>query len=391
MTAETFYATDGSSVEYLFVDDEHPEVDSGWISFLVGEPVTWIDNVPVAEATYFYSVIARNSGNGHETDLSEIIEVNPFVSTLFPTTPVWVTPPSAQPNIGTIEMEVKQVVDLEDPNSEIWYYFASWLYDGVVETETGSSGWTTERVYTLSGLTDGEYRFSVKAGNGPFSDAGDPIFQTEYSAVQGATVEWKLIPDSMTWKAQPHQMTVGEPGFIVGAIAMEVEPIFDPNDDPVEYYFSHWLVDGEEEGSHSSGWQASPRYITGMLLTGEYRFSVRARSRNAENGESQILVVTVDRAPPTPSPMSFSIAPHYINPGNLTGTAAMIALEAADASGGVQYWFECTNFAPFSSKSWQTSPLYEVLVGRKQTFLFRVKARDRFGNETGWSQQLAMQ
>ena len=384
MTAETFYATDGSSVEYLFVDDDHPEVDSGWISFLVGEAVTWIDKVPDAEDTYHYKVMARNSENEHETAWSEIIEVKPFLSNLFPDTPEWVTPPTVV-GAGALEMEVKEVVDLGDPNSQIWYYFASWLYDGVVELEQYGSAWTTERVYTLSGLPNGEYRFSVKAGNGPFSEEGEPIFQTDYSQILGATVEWKLVPDSMSWKQVPAQLTVGASGFSPGAIGMEVEPVFDPNGDPVEYSFSHWLADGQVEGPHSSGWGTSPWYVTGSLAAGEYRFSAKARSQNAANGDSAIVAVTVDRTPPTPTTMSFATAPQYINPG-FNGAAAMTAVAAQDASGGVQYWFDC-NFAPFSSKSWQSSPSYEVPIGQHKinTYFFRVKARDQFGNETAWS------
>ena len=282
-------------------------------------------------------------------------------------------------------MEVKEVVDLSDSNSPIWYYFASWLYDGVVELEQYSSAWTTERVYTLSGLPNGEYRFSVKAGNGPFSEEGAPIFQTDYSPILGATVEWKLAPDSMSWKQAPAQLTVAAPGFAPGAIGMEVEPVFDPNGDPVEYSFSHWLVDGLVEGPHSSGWGTNPQYVTVSLAAGEYRFSAKARSQNAANGDSSIVAVTLDRTPPTPTTMSFAIAPHYINPG-FNGAAAMIAVAAQDASGGVQYWFECS-FAPFSSKSWQSSPSYEVPIGQNKvnTYCFRVKARDQFGNETAWS------
>jgi hypothetical protein len=67
----------------------------------------------------------------------------------------------------------------------------------------------------------------------------------------------------------------------------------------------------------------------------------------------------------------------------------MIAAEATDASGPVEYFFECTTEQGFSS-GWQSTRDYIVLVGRSgQGHRFRVKARDRFGNETAWSEELA--
>lgn len=66
----------------------------------------------------------------------------------------------------------------------------------------------------------------------------------------------------------------------------------------------------------------------------------------------------------------------------------MIAVEATDASGPVEYFFECTTDASLSS-GWQRARNYEVLVGGQwQSHGFRVKARDRFGNETEWSEEL---
>jgi parallel beta-helix repeat protein/predicted outer membrane repeat protein len=67
----------------------------------------------------------------------------------------------------------------------------------------------------------------------------------------------------------------------------------------------------------------------------------------------------------------------------------MIAAEATDASGVVEYFFECTTDAGLSS-GWQRERNYEILVdspGRGHRF--RLKARDRFGNETEWSEELA--
>jgi len=67
----------------------------------------------------------------------------------------------------------------------------------------------------------------------------------------------------------------------------------------------------------------------------------------------------------------------------------MIAAEATDTSGPVEYFFECTTEADLSS-GWQIERNYEVIVDSAgQGHRFRVKARDKFGNETEWSEELA--
>jgi parallel beta-helix repeat protein/predicted outer membrane repeat protein len=97
--------------------------------------------------------------------------------------------------------------------------------------------------------------------------------------------------------------------------------------------------------------------------------------------------------PPEPNPAQWTRdgKPREVYGG--TGTfdywVQMIAVEATDASGPVEYFFECTTEAGFSSE-WQISRDYMVLVGRTgQRHRFRVKARDQFGNETTWSEELS--
>jgi len=97
--------------------------------------------------------------------------------------------------------------------------------------------------------------------------------------------------------------------------------------------------------------------------------------------------------PPEPNPAQWARdgKPREFNAGGgvFDYWVRMIAAEATDASGPVEYFFECTTEAGFSS-GWQTSRNYEVLVGRTgQGHRFRVKARDQFGNETEWSEELA--
>ena len=82
--------------------------------------------------------------------------------------------------------------------------------------------------------------------------------------------------------------------------------------------------------------------------------------------------------------MRWQTEPKEVNHGGGTFDywAEMTAVEATDASGDVEYFFECTTESGFSS-GWQSSRTYQVKVGRRgQRQRFRVKARDVYGNET---------
>jgi parallel beta-helix repeat protein len=97
--------------------------------------------------------------------------------------------------------------------------------------------------------------------------------------------------------------------------------------------------------------------------------------------------------PPVPNPAQWARdgkpREFYAGGGTFDYWVKMIAAEATDTSGPVEYFFECTTEQGFSS-GWQSTRDYIVLVGRSgQGHRFRVKARDRFGNETAWSEELA--
>jgi hypothetical protein len=71
----------------------------------------------------------------------------------------------------------------------------------------------------------------------------------------------------------------------------------------------------------------------------------------------------------------------------------MTAAEASDESGTVEYYFQCTTDGHYNSGWLSFAPgqpcTYTVQVGRSgQVHRFRVKARDLYGNETGWSSTL---
>jgi hypothetical protein len=99
----------------------------------------------------------------------------------------------------------------------------------------------------------------------------------------------------------------------------------------------------------------------------------------------------IEDDPPEPNPMQWAAggepkeiqcSPYYC--------ATMTAEIATDPSGGIQYYFECVDEGGFSS-SWQGSPTYTVTIGPSgHNYRFRVKARDLYLNETGYSPALPM-
>jgi len=89
----------------------------------------------------------------------------------------------------------------------------------------------------------------------------------------------------------------------------------------------------------------------------------------------------------TTDPNGFEGTPREVYGGNGTFDywVEMTAAVATDASGVVEYFFECLDVQGFNS-GWQTETFYTVQVGRRgQGLRFRVQARDLYHNKTDWS------
>ena len=89
----------------------------------------------------------------------------------------------------------------------------------------------------------------------------------------------------------------------------------------------------------------------------------------------------IDRVPPTPDPAAFEMPPTFVSPGTLL----MIAAKGEDPLGGVEYFFE------EEGGKWKSDWTKERslrLDGRDATkpLRYRVRMRDRSGNETAWSE-----
>jgi hypothetical protein len=92
-------------------------------------------------------------------------------------------------------------------------------------------------------------------------------------------------------------------------------------------------------------------------------------------------VALVDKAPPSPDPAAFEMAPMFTSPGSLV----MTAKPGSDPLGVVEYWFE-EEGGKWNS-GWTSEPTVH-LEGRNaaRPLLYRVKMRDKGGNETGFSE-----
>jgi len=263
------------------------------------------------------------------------------------------------------------------------------------------SGWKKDPTYTDTGLDDSiEYGYRVRARDGvkwiPDDGTGEPGNKTEWSPIRYVSGEDTTPPaPTPIWLIEPFAISTD-------SVSMVVTTAYDDNG--VEYFFENTSGNG-----HDSGWQDDPNYTDIDLDPDtEYSYRVKARDKSSlrnETGWSEIASVTTavppDTDAPAPNPMEwdptddpngFDGTPHEIN---ISGSiwdywAEMRSVEATDASGFVEYFFECTTDSRFSS-GWLTFPAgqvptYTVLLGRTgQGHRFRVKARDMYRNETAWS------
>jgi hypothetical protein len=271
---------------------------------------------------------------------------------------------------------------------DVEYYFES--------VNGNDSGWQQSTTYTDTGLdTNSGYGYRLKArdGVGNETDWSQTIFVSGIDRTPP-------IPDP-NWVLQPSAISGTE-------VTMEVTTASDASG--VEYYFENIT-----DNLHDSGWQDGTTYTdTGLDPNTSYSYRVQARDKSPAQNETAwsptVAVITtptgaVDFTPPAPDPMEwdptvdpngFDGMPREIDNGggSFDFWAVMTAIVAIDAGGGpVEYFFECTTNAGFSS-GWIAfpagqAPTYTVLLGRTgQGHRFRVRARDQFGNETAWSPEV---
>jgi parallel beta-helix repeat protein len=266
MVATTAASTDGTSVEYYFEDAQHPEYNSGWLSFAAGQEARWGDSDLSPESTYWYRVKARNKGNRIETQWSERCSVKTLQEDWTPPSPspmTWEvepyrTGPGALRMVGTLASDISGVEYLFECTSNSAY----------------SSGWQDSRTHELASLPPSHYSFRVWARD------KSPNHNTTLSSNQVSLDLQPPLPDPMTWEIEPKEINIGGGAFDYCATMKATEAIDESTQ--VQYYF---LCTTEPQ--FSSGWQSSREYTVKVGRQWQYhRFRVKARDTSSSHNET---------------------------------------------------------------------------------------------------------
>lgn len=366
-------AIDASGVEYYFrCESGSSGKDSGWQS----SPV-YVDSGLLPATTYTYTVKTRdlspalNTGDYSAAMAATTLTVTD-VNAPLPSTAQWYTRPFAV-DATTVSMVAAPA---EDP-SGVEYYF-----ECTQGGHTFDSGWQVTTSYIKTGLTAGStYTFRVLVRDRSLNKNADaPSFESSVLMVgAGGGLNTPPTPNPMTWNTLPSQIELADGAYHImqSSIATDV-------DGGVQYYFQCITLP-----TLSSGWIYSPSYSvkvgpSNVLKT--YTWRVKARdiygAETAWSGSSTAGLST----PPTPDPMAWDITPwqQVLSDGIYH---RMAAAQATDTDGPVQYFFDCMT-RPAVSSSWQSSPEYAVKIGdlgEPNSYSWRVKARDVYGVQTGWS------
>jgi len=133
--------------------------------------------------------------------------------------------------------------------------------------------------------------------------------------------------------------------------------------------------------------------IVKTVSAGRYFLSISGIGNATSNGNysdygslgkyyisGNVVAVSNDTTAPNPDPMSWSIYPRAID----KSTINMVATEATDDSGFVEYQFICSNGGNGCvASTWQANPIYEVTgLDSDTAYSYQVKARDNSANET---------
>ncbi|HWL93607.1 MAG TPA: zinc-dependent metalloprotease family protein, partial [Phycisphaerae bacterium] len=152
------------------------------------------------------------------------------------------------------------------------------------------------------------------------------------------------------------------------------------------------LVAHPGQGSDTEPYQFATHTLPADARHAFLRLRFRGTS-TATNGTDDFFVDDVnldpgDIFPPAPNPMAFLVAPAP-SPGDSAHELSMEAVEATDATGPVQYFFQRTNGPPAGNTSgWQTQRTWLTTgLAPNTTYALRVKARDNVvpPNETAYS------
>ena len=190
--------------------------------------------------------------------------------------------------------------------------------------------------------------------------------------------QWRTGPAAQT-PPIPTPMTFATPPTATGpfSIAMVATTATSTDGTGVEYYFEDYFWPQANSGWLFFDVHEEPRWEdVGLEPLSRHWYRVKARNRGnkLETEWSERLSATTtqeDLITPNPNPMTWQTAPYAVSATSIR----MVATTATDDS-GVEYRFECTSDA-FYSSDWQDSSTYELTGLPKGYYTFRVWARDK--------------
>ena len=218
---------------------------------------------------------------------------------------------------------------------------------------------------------------TLDADAGPAAASIRPTITTGSMYVEGCAAEIRARVDELVELYFPIGMTPVTMSFTVAPTAVNATTItmtattVTAASPPVQYYFENTT------NATNSGWISATTWTQSGLATNQsYSYRVKARDLfNNENNWSPLATINLTSAgdifPPSPSPMTFAIAPAAQNEQSIT----MTATTATDVN-GAEYYFE--NITNSTNSGWRDSPVYtEINLLPLTSYTYRVRARDK--------------
>ncbi len=303
VTMTATVANDPSEVQYYFAETSgNPGGDdSGW-----QDSPTYTDSGLSPSTLYTYTVQTRDKSVANNTGTASAGEdaTTPAIDVIPPT-----------PNPMTFAVNPTAISDTAitmtattatDNTYGVEYQFHN-------TTLNTFSDWQSSETWTDNGLSPStSYTYTVTARDtGPLNNAGTASDPESTSTV--ATDNTAPTPDPATWAVVPTAVSDTE-------VTMTATTATD-DQYGVEYYFANRSV---IDGTHDSGWQASPTYNdTGLAPFTSYTYQVTVRDTSYNNNETvqATAAVVTDPDPAVVTP-TLSEGPFYIVGSQNNGGAA---------------------------------------------------------------------
>ena len=306
VTMTATVANDPSEVEYLFTETTNgPGADdSGWQA-----SPTYIDTGLDPDTLYTYTLQTRDKSVANNTGTASAgVDVTTFpVDNVVPT-PNPMTFASVPTTISNTAISMTASIATDN------VYDVEYFFDETSGNPGGSdSGWQSSPTYIDDGLDPStSYTYTVTARDvSPALNAGTASGPESASTV--ATDDTAPTPDPATWATVPTAVSDTE-------ITMTATTATD-DQYGVEYYFANRSIN---DGSHDSGWQASPTYNdTGLDPFTSYTYQVTVRDTSYNNNETDLATAAVVTDPdPAVVVPTLSEGPQYIIASQNSGGTA---------------------------------------------------------------------